>query len=95
MLKWKKGDKTTYHLNLSNRALNSQKAEGDNVRSFQLAVQKLDGDIRRARVLIHKSGPLGNQAKELEGLAKMYLRGMNEVSALLHRVKTSPDAASP
>jgi len=92
MLKWKKGDKTTYHLNLSNRALNSQKAEGDNVRSFQLAVQKLNSDIRRARVLIHKSGPLGNETKELEGLAKMYLRGMNEVAALLHGVKTDPDA---
>jgi hypothetical protein len=92
MVKWKRGDKTPYHLNLTARALNSQKAEGDNVRSFQLAVDKLNGDIRRARVLIHKSGPLGNDAKELEALAKMYLRGMNEVSELLKGVRTSPDA---
>ncbi|HEU5122470.1 MAG TPA: Qat anti-phage system QueC-like protein QatC [Verrucomicrobiae bacterium] len=95
MLKWKKGDKTPYHLNLTARPLNSQKAEGDNVRSFQLAVQKLNGDIRKARVLIHKSGPLGTDSKELESLAKMYLRGMNEVSALLNGVRTSPDAPTP
>jgi len=92
MLRWKKGDKTPYHLDLAARPLNSQKAEGDNVRSFQLAVQKLNGDIRRARVLIHKSGPLGADSKELEALAQMYLCGMSEVSALLKGVRTSPDA---
>lgn len=94
MLRWKKGDKTSYHLDLNARVLNSEKAEGDNVRSFQLAVQKLNGDIRRARVLIHKSGPLGSESKELEDLAKMYLRGMNEVSELLKGVTTSPDASA-
>jgi len=91
-IRWKQKDKTPYHLNLSERCLNSQKAEGDNVRSFQLAVRRLNKDIRRARVLIHKSGPLGTDAKELEKLAKMYLRGMEEVAVLLRGAKTSPDA---
>ena len=95
MLKWKKEDKTPYHLDLTDHVLNSQQAEGDNVRSFQLAVQKLNGDVRRARVLIHKSGPLGSEPKELEALAQLYLRGMNEVSELLHEVSTSPDAPPP
>jgi hypothetical protein len=94
-LNWKKEDKTPYALDLTARALNSQKQEGDTIRSFQLAVAKLNGDIRRARILIHKSGPLGSNAKELEALAKMYLRGMKEVSELLKGVRTSPDAPTP
>jgi len=89
-LKWNKEDKTPYALDLTARVLNSDKKEGDTIRSFQLAVHKLNGDIRRARVLIHKSGPLGHNAKELEELAQMYLRGMVEVSELLKGVKTLP-----
>jgi hypothetical protein len=93
-LKWKKEDKTPYALDLTERALNSKKQEGDTIRSWQIAVDKLNGDLRRARILIHKSGPLGNDAKELEELAQMYLRGMNEVAELLKGVRTSPDASS-
>jgi hypothetical protein len=91
-LNWKKEDKTSYALDLKARVLNSEKQEGDTIRSFQVAVDKLKGDIRRARVLIHKSGPLGNNPKELEELAKMYLRGMKEVGELLKGARTSPDA---
>jgi hypothetical protein len=95
MLNWKHKDPTPYHTKLRGRALNSQKAEGDNVRSFQLALYRLNDDIRRARILIHKSGPLGNNAKELENLARMYLRGMQEVAKLLRGVKTAPNASAP
>lgn len=91
-LNWKNGDKTSYALDLKARVLSSEKQEGDTIRSFQMAVAKLNGDLKRARVLIHKSGPLGNNPKELEELAKMYLRGMNEVGELLKGVRTSPDA---
>jgi hypothetical protein len=94
-LNWKGEDKTPYALNLTVGALNSQKQEGDTIRSFQLAIAKLNDKIRKARVLIHKSGPLGNDAKELEALAKMYLRGMKEVSKLLRGVKTMPNAPAP
>jgi 7-cyano-7-deazaguanine synthase in queuosine biosynthesis len=94
-LNWKYRDETQYHTKLRGRALNSQRAEGDNIRSFQLALHRLNNDIRRARVLTHKSGPLGNNAKELENLAQVYLRGMREVAKFLHGVKTSPNASTP
>jgi len=94
-LNWKYKDPTLYHTKLRGRELNSQKAEGDNIRSFQLALYRLNNDIRRARVLIHKSGPLGNDAKELNNLAQVYLRGMREVAKLLRGVKTAPNASTP
>lgn len=84
-------DPTVYHIgNLQNRPLKSREAEGDNVRSFQLAIAKLANSIARARVLVHKSGPLGNDQAEITRLARVYLAGMQEVGQLLAGVRTRP-----
>ena len=94
MLGWKHKDTTHYHTELDGHVFNSLRAEGDAIRSFQLAADRLKGDIRRSRVLIHKSGPLGTDAAELEALAQLYLRGMGEVAELLKHVQTAPNAVA-
>jgi hypothetical protein len=84
-------DPTTYRVaNLHQRSLKSTEAEGDNVRSFQLAIAHLDNNPSRARVLIHKSGPLTKEAAETAHLARVYLAGMQEVAALVAGVQTHP-----
>ena len=85
------GDLTNYHLNLRGKVLDSLKAEGDHVRSFLLALNRLGGSLARARVLIHKSGPLPMNDQFLEDAAQLYLRGMNEVAELLDGVQTAPN----
>jgi hypothetical protein len=94
MLEWKRADPTVYHTELNGRIFDSLKAESDNIRSFQLSVSRLNNDIRRARVLVHKAGPLGKDVEELEALAQLYLRGMAEVAQLLKRVQTAPNASA-
>jgi hypothetical protein len=94
MLDWGRPDPTHYHTDLNGRLFDSMKAEADNIRSFQLSLSRLNNDIRRARVLIHKAGPLGKNAVELEALAQLYLRGMDEVARLLKGVQTAPNAAA-
>jgi 7-cyano-7-deazaguanine synthase in queuosine biosynthesis len=84
-------DPTRYKLsNLQGASLKSTKAEGDSVRSFQLAIARLNNDPRRAKVLIHKSGPLSGDPAELHNLARVYLAGMREVAHLLSGVTTRP-----
>ena len=94
MLDWDRDDTSNYHTDVVGGVFNSLKAEADNIRSFQLSVRRLNGDIRRARVLIHKAGPLITDADELEALAQLYLRGMGEVAKLLEGVQTAPNAAA-
>jgi 7-cyano-7-deazaguanine synthase in queuosine biosynthesis len=92
MLEWNQADPTVYHAELKGRVFDSLKAESDNIRSFQLSVSRLNNDIRRARVLIHKVGPLGSDVEELEALAQLYLCGMREVAQALKGVQTAPNA---
>jgi hypothetical protein len=84
-------DPTHYKLaDLRAKPLNSTRAEGEDIRSFQLAILRLNNSIQRARVLIHQSGPLIDFPKEIESYAQVYLRGMQEVGHLLNGVVTSP-----
>jgi hypothetical protein len=86
-------DPTRYSLaDLRARPLNSQKAEGEQIRSFQLAIRKLDGNPARAAVLIHQPGPLSDAVNEVDAFAGVYLRGMKEVQRLLVGVTTHPYA---
>lgn len=73
------------------RPLNSMKAEGADVRSFQFAIHRLKNDPNRARVLIHQSGPLADYQTDIEEFAQVYLRGLQEVQRLLTGVSTSPN----
>lgn len=89
---WSQNDPTDYLLSdLHQRPLSSTNAEGDNIRSFQLAISRLDNNINRAKVLIHKSGPLTDFTNEIDDFARVYLKGMQEVSELLNGVKTIPN----
>ncbi|HEY6154633.1 MAG TPA: Qat anti-phage system QueC-like protein QatC [Candidatus Udaeobacter sp.] len=84
-------DPTTYALvDLRARPLASQKAEGEHVRSFQLAIRRLGGSPARAAVLIHAPGPLTDVRDEIDLFAKVYFRGMAEVQRLLDGVTTRP-----
>ncbi len=85
-------DPTTYSLtSLTQYELNSQKAEGQQIRSFQYAVERLRANPTLARLDIHKSGSLVDESLEnQQSLADVYLRGMNEVAQLLTGVRTSP-----
>jgi 7-cyano-7-deazaguanine synthase in queuosine biosynthesis len=85
------GDPTTYTLSdLRSRKLNSNKAEGDHIRSFQLAIEKLNASKSRARVIIRKPGSLLDSEHEIDELAGVYCRGIGEIERLLNGVVTAP-----
>jgi hypothetical protein len=67
------------------------RAEGIQVRSFQLSVARLVKRPGLASILIHKSGPLRDESPDRQAaLASVYLRGMKEVGKLLAHVTTTP-----
>jgi len=85
-------DPTKYTLaDLQAAPLNTSEAEGVQVRSFQLAIERLAQKPNLASILIHKSGPLTDEDSACQAaLADVYLRGMSEVGNLLKNVITSP-----
>lgn len=85
-------DPTTYTLSdLRSAPLNSTQAEGIQIRSFQIAISRLMKKPRLASILIHKSGPLGDETPDRQiALAGVYLRGMKEVGKLLANVTSAP-----
>jgi hypothetical protein len=84
-------DPTTYTVdNLNAHILDTLRAEGQQIRSFQLAIHRLRQNPDLAKILIHKSGSLADQPQNLAGLADVYRRGINEVAALLSGVRATP-----
>ena len=84
-------DATPYILaNLTQRPLNTRRAEGQQIRSFQRAAQRVVGSPSLAGLLIHKPGPLRDDLRNAERLAQVYLRGMTEVHSLLNGIVTRP-----
>ncbi|MFZ4606151.1 MAG: Qat anti-phage system QueC-like protein QatC [Caulobacter sp.] len=84
-------DATPYTLNdLTARVLDTRQAEGQQIRSFQLAAARLKKRPGLARLLIHKPGPLDDDPAKLDDLAGVYSRGLGEVDALLTGVQTKP-----
>jgi hypothetical protein len=84
-------DTTTYTIaNLRARVLDTNKAEGEHVRSFQHALRQLAKTPSRARFDIHKPGPLIDHPDDLEAYEKVYLDGMREVGRLLRGVRAAP-----
>ncbi|POZ60706.1 Qat anti-phage system QueC-like protein QatC [Chromobacterium alticapitis] len=86
-------DQTSYTLTtkeLHANALNTNEAEGKQIRSFQFAIQRLRQKPTSARLLIHKPGPLIDDPTQWEALADVYRRGLEEVAALIDGVTTSP-----
>jgi len=86
-------DRTSYTLsNLTARDLSTRKAQGQQVRSFQFAIARIQAKPELASLLIHKPGPLSDVGTaEQAALADVYRRGLAEVGQLLAEVSTTPD----
>lgn len=84
-------DGTDYTIaNLRARVLATNKAEGEHIRSFLLALARLTRNPTRARFDIHKPGPLIDHPKDLKKYQKVYMDGMDEVATLLNGVRAEP-----
>ncbi|AIA49961.1 hypothetical protein L085_22820 [Serratia sp. FS14] len=84
-------DATPYRIqDLGAQVLDSTKAEGEHVRSFQLALARLEKNPGRARFDIHQPGPLIDYPDRISDYAGVYTRGLREVGRLLQGVQSSP-----
>lgn len=85
-------DPTVYTVaNLAARVLDTRQAEGVQVRSFQLAIERLRRRPGLAPILIHKPGPLSDESPARQAaIAAVYQRGLEEVGELLAGVRTGP-----
>lgn len=84
-------DPTDYGVpDLTAYTLDTRQAEGQQVRSFQLAIRRLAKRPELARVLIHKPGPLSDHPDRIDAYAEVYRRGLEEVGAILTDVRTAP-----
>lgn len=85
-------DPTTYTVSdLEREALNTQRAEGVQIRSFQVAIERLRANPEFKKVLIHSSGSLSDESpSHLPILADMYQRGLLEVEDVIGTVNTGP-----
>jgi hypothetical protein len=85
------GDLTEYTLaDLHRGSMDTRHAEGQQIRSFQYAIDRIRKRPDLARMLIHKPGPLYDNPERLDNLADVYRRGLGEVGALLDGVKARP-----
>lgn len=85
------GDTTAYNLrDLRAQVLNTGQAEGKQVRSFQVAIARLEARPELAKVLIHKPGPLYDFPDRHVAYADVYRRGLRELATLLDGVRTAP-----
>jgi hypothetical protein len=86
-------DRTSYALsNLNARELSTRKAQGQQVRSFQFAIERIRANPELASLFIHNPGSLTDESPERRAaLADVYRRGLEEVARLLVGVSTTPD----
>lgn len=85
-------DPTKYSLiDLTGSTLDSCRAEGEQIRSFQFAIERLHANPNLSKLLIYKPGPLSDlSGDDITALLGVYQRGMNEVVSLLNNVRTRP-----
>ncbi|MBN8502527.1 MAG: hypothetical protein J0M19_15475, partial [Sphingomonadales bacterium] len=84
-------DSTIYGVpDLKAATLDTKQAEGQQVRSFQIAIARLSKHPGLAKVLIHKPGPLYDYPDRHNSLADVYRRGLEEVGCLLNGVRAEP-----
>jgi hypothetical protein len=89
---WSPGrDSTVYTVpDLRAHTLETSEAIGKQVRSFQVAIERLRGRADLAKLLLHKPGPLSDEIPRLDQLADVYRRGLDEVGRLIDGVNTKP-----
>lgn len=84
-------DGTQYTVSdLHAQILDTRKAEGVQIRSFQYAFERLKKQPQLANLLIHKPGSLADETEHLDQLADVYRRGLAEVGQLITGVQTKP-----
>lgn len=84
-------DGTPYRIaDLQAQVLDTNKAEGEHVRSFQLALSRLAKKPSRARFDIHRPGPLIDHPERLADYEAVYVAGLLEVGRLLRGVQARP-----
>lgn len=84
-------DATPYQLpDLRAQVIDTDKAEGGHIRSFQLAISRLQHKPQRARFDIHRPGPLSDHIGELQAYTDVYVAGLEEVARLLDGVRAEP-----
>jgi 7-cyano-7-deazaguanine synthase in queuosine biosynthesis len=84
-------DDTPYRVpDLRAQVLNTNRAKGKDVRSFQLALSRLSQKPGRARFDIHRPGPLVDRLDMLIAYEKVYVAGLQEVGRLLNGVQARP-----
>jgi hypothetical protein len=84
-------DNTQYTADLTAAIFDTLQAEGQQIRSFQFAIERLRKRPQIAALLIHKPGPLSDEspARQLD-LADVYRRGLEELGTLLANVRAQP-----
>ena len=84
-------DHTTYTVpDLRAQIWDPRMATGEQIRSFQFAIERLREKPGIEKLLIHKPGPLTDQPAAFVELAAVYKRGLEEVGSLLTGVRTRP-----
>jgi hypothetical protein len=89
-------DLTPYTVSdLSAHVLDTREAEGQQVRSFQFAIQRLREKPQLAALHIHKPGPLYDESEVRQSdLADVHRRGLAEIADLLADVRTAPNIST-
>ena len=83
-------DPTFYTVNdFHAHPLSTNTEEGKQIRSFQVAIERLRRNPGLATLLIHKPGSLSDEVNRLDQLADVYRRGLEEVAQLIQDVKTT------
>ncbi len=86
-----KNDPTPYVADsLTARTLNTAKAEGEHVRSFQLMAAQLASNPGAAASLARIPGPLNHAPAEVGAYVDVFRRGIHEVDVLLQNVRAAP-----
>jgi hypothetical protein len=86
-------DPTSYTLSdLTAKPLLTNHAAGQQVRSFQFMIERLQRKPGLSQLLVHKPGPLYDEPPaRLSAHANVFRRGLAEVADILKGVRTKPD----
>lgn len=77
-------DPTHYSvIDISEIISNRSKKKGTQIRSFQIAINKIKLHPTKAKTFIHKSGPICGTSEYLKELADVYKRGLKEVDSFI------------
>lgn len=84
-------DDTIYSIpDLTAHVIDTNKAEGDHIRSFKLSLLRLKKKPKLAKFDIHRPGPLYDHPYDLPAYEKVYVDGLTEVGQILTKVRAKP-----